>query len=602
MYLVPLSIVGFLTHSDHAIFLAFLLIIVGSGFLTFKSVELSEQGIHLHRWLGKQRVIDWADVEAVGTVDLWAMSKNSLWPFMGAHGFLGYSKDALRIETPKISLYLKPKDRAMFLDHVTLFSKRTNLVSPELLQPETPAHVPTGTLIFGWAPRQYLNTAPTILSLLFALFVVIEATRVFWTVILLISFPDIPEIDDRDLQVPTLSIPNEDNSFPAITQLGIKPLGKPLEDQVYTDVTMAFASWDGEVAEKYLTDTGASLDLFIKISDRPFNQDPALTDPKNFSIRSKVSDRLVDRDLAYYSALYARSLAVSGDSVAALNILNHDLDHADKMVAGNTSMMSVLQSVLIVAITTKAMHDLLGYSEIPTKDLLRTSSSIESYNNAKSGLRTAKKIEYMEMAKEIDGFIEGNTSFLDPISDETLKKKDRHPSDALAYKAIFKRNKTKKLFAERDRFFIHQIGRPCGKIESGASFEKEVEYKMRRAVWHPLEFASNIAGSLFTVLGLSFDGGLIERTCDNEFRLSSMQTLLAIKAFKNETGGYPPDLRSLVPNYLEEVPIDPYDHQPLKYDPDKLIIYSVGSDLRDSGGSEKIFPTDHLEPTITINF
>ena len=68
----------------------------------------------------------------------------------------------------------------------------------------------------------------------------------------------------------------------------------------------------------------------------------------------------------------------------------------------------------------------------------------------------------------------------------------------------------------------------------------------------------------------------------------------------------PEKLEQLVPEYIEEVPVDPYDGFPFRYDPKKVIefdcveaesiesvsmtgiVYSVGEDLIDQGGSTRV--------------
>ena len=62
--------------------------------------------------------------------------------------------------------------------------------------------------------------------------------------------------------------------------------------------------------------------------------------------------------------------------------------------------------------------------------------------------------------------------------------------------------------------------------------------------------------------------------------------LLAVKLFKMEKGRFPKSLDELVPQYLAEVPLDPFDLKPLRYKKrqGKWIIYSIGPDGKDDGG------------------
>jgi len=82
-------------------------------------------------------------------------------------------------------------------------------------------------------------------------------------------------------------------------------------------------------------------------------------------------------------------------------------------------------------------------------------------------------------------------------------------------------------------------------------------------------------------------------------------TFIAIRSYQAGQGGVlPPSLEALVPEYLDVVPRDPYDGQPLRYSAEKKIVYSVGGDGTDSGGSrstddEAAFE-DGKEPTLRL--
>ena len=82
----------------------------------------------------------------------------------------------------------------------------------------------------------------------------------------------------------------------------------------------------------------------------------------------------------------------------------------------------------------------------------------------------------------------------------------------------------------------------------------------------------------------------IERYC--ELSLQSVaqvrtgRTALAVERYRIDTGRFPDRLDQLVPKYLDNVPADPFDDQPLRYrqDDDRAVIYSVSSNLTDDGG------------------
>lgn len=60
-------------------------------------------------------------------------------------------------------------------------------------------------------------------------------------------------------------------------------------------------------------------------------------------------------------------------------------------------------------------------------------------------------------------------------------------------------------------------------------------------------------------------------------RFQIARALLAAQAYYRDHGQFPADRKELVPDYLPEIPVDPYDGKPLKYraDPAEPVIYSV---------------------------
>ena len=69
----------------------------------------------------------------------------------------------------------------------------------------------------------------------------------------------------------------------------------------------------------------------------------------------------------------------------------------------------------------------------------------------------------------------------------------------------------------------------------------------------------------------------------------SALTLMAIEQYRRANAGVAPArLSSLVPQYLNAVPVDPYSGQELRYrsEPDRVVVYSVGVNRKDDGGEK----------------
>ena len=79
-------------------------------------------------------------------------------------------------------------------------------------------------------------------------------------------------------------------------------------------------------------------------------------------------------------------------------------------------------------------------------------------------------------------------------------------------------------------------------------------------------------------------------------RYRTLLVTLAGQAFRRDHGHFPKTLGELVPDYLDEIPLDNFDGKPLKYrfDPAGPVVYSVFQNLTDDGGLE--WSHDSLPP------
>ena len=83
--------------------------------------------------------------------------------------------------------------------------------------------------------------------------------------------------------------------------------------------------------------------------------------------------------------------------------------------------------------------------------------------------------------------------------------------------------------------------------------------------------------------GQSFLG----RAAEAEARRRLLITALALERYRGRHGSYPDSLQQLVPELLQQPPVDFMDGQPLRYRPTDdghFVLYSVGLDCTDNGG------------------
>jgi hypothetical protein len=98
----------------------------------------------------------------------------------------------------------------------------------------------------------------------------------------------------------------------------------------------------------------------------------------------------------------------------------------------------------------------------------------------------------------------------------------------------------------------------------------------------------NLSALLFS--NYAHSGG---REGENLARLRLAITALAIEEFRSKKGNLPDKLDELKPDFLAEIPDDPFTESELSYRrlAKGYVTYSVGRDLMDDGGKEP--PADH---------
>jgi hypothetical protein len=89
----------------------------------------------------------------------------------------------------------------------------------------------------------------------------------------------------------------------------------------------------------------------------------------------------------------------------------------------------------------------------------------------------------------------------------------------------------------------------------------------------------------------------VARKCAENAQAAATSTILALLAYQHEHGALPERLEELVPRDLRQVPLDDFDGAALRYSRERRRLWSVGTDLRDEGGSDAEASTDMKQPT-----
>jgi hypothetical protein len=162
---------------------------------------------------------------------------------------------------------------------------------------------------------------------------------------------------------------------------------------------------------------------------------------------------------------------------------------------------------------------------------------------------------------------------------------------------LYQPNRTLSLFAEHARRRRHGSELPCRDAFAGDASRGSLGDRKLRIVLGP-----NPVGNLLAEISWPNFTKFEMRRCAAASRLGLVQLAAGLKAYAQAEGALPDRLDRLVPTYLGAIPLDRFDGAPLRYSKARGVVYSIGEDLVDAGGSEPPAPGDLTEPTVSVAF
>ncbi|MBU0678356.1 MAG: hypothetical protein KJ626_09580 [Verrucomicrobia bacterium] len=142
------------------------------------------------------------------------------------------------------------------------------------------------------------------------------------------------------------------------------------------------------------------------------------------------------------------------------------------------------------------------------------------------------------------------------------------------------------MFADYFRTAIANLSRPLSQQAVSQALLDAEAFQIRGRRF-PLHFLirNSFGKILFAVMTPAIEKVQIRERYTRTL-IRAIQTACALQTYRREAGEYPTDISLLVPEYLPEIPIDPFDDRPLRYAPHTGTLYSVGDNLIDDGGDD----------------
>jgi hypothetical protein len=164
---------------------------------------------------------------------------------------------------------------------------------------------------------------------------------------------------------------------------------------------------------------------------------------------------------------------------------------------------------------------------------------------------------------------------------------------------VFSLNKSQALFADAAATLIQDGAAPYSQLRIS-------KFQDRPSIGSML-MSGNVVGEVLFYMMQPATLSMLAKQKQSSCALQATRVILALRAFQLKHGTLPETLNALVPEFLDKVPADDFNGQPLHYSASKKIVYSVGKNLKDDGGDdrgndEKVVAARHLDFAFHFDF
>lgn len=347
--------------------------------------------------------------------------------------------------------------------------------------------------------------------------------------------------------------------------------------------------WDEEYVKKTIRDKKKYLGIIDKVISKTKIQYPINDDPYYIS--------------PYMNILYLNRLVIlssmekvnSGNIGDSINDIRKAIQFSQRIKnKADSNLINYMIALRLEYDALKWVQTLVSDYEVNPEDLRRFIAVLEEIPDLKNSsfpqvfygeFRFAYKLmgyplklsfqerkEYLSQAGTIE-LLDDDFSFKDKTDNDKLFD---DMQVILPWYYIHPNQSANKMFYKYKNYANRAAGF-CSKKEDETNIQKnEFEF---------MDFITpNSTGKIWEESITSFEG-YYQKNCLAHVYLEGLKLTIFIKQYKNKTGYLPNRLQDLVPEYLSEIPKDPFGGKPLKYSKQDQWVYSVGANLQDNGGS-----------------
>jgi len=383
------------------------------------------------------------------------------------------------------------------------------------------------------------------------------------------------KVDDSDLIPQYRSVPAESNALYTVLK-ATNQLYWPEAVEDKLDELRRGKTWDDRLATDVLARNHVCLAWF----EQSLQQQFVAPRGEAMGVEDRDPHLAALRTISKLECLQTAKLFHDHKETEAFRLALNIIEFGHRIEGSGGDAMHYLVGAAIKAEGLSRIQQMTAGTTLPEPELIRIIRALDRFGPNGAGLTNTLKTEYEVESKLLASFAVGDWQGLGITNS---------PAQQIAISNEFRRTfspeKTRAEFAQTTRMLLGWVPEPF----CNTRWPEFSKAKMIGTAWvqWAVQGRHNGVGDSMFAMQVPHLKRLFERKSQEAVFVRATQLLLALKVYVRREGHLPVSLTALTPEFFRQVPTDDFDGKPIRYSPGKKLIYSVGPDLKDSGGQKR---------------
>jgi hypothetical protein len=371
-----------------------------------------------------------------------------------------------------------------------------------------------------------------------------------------------PYVNDSDLRARREPVSDAENAFRTLEKAA-ELIWWPDEENLALSDLAQNTNWNSALATKALANNRETLRLLDTAMKLPAVQVP------EYRMQDALPYLAGWKRLAQVACIRANVSFNAGREVEAFQEALGLVRFGRQLQACQGGQIHYQVGSAVKSLGIQRIRDWAGRSRLSPPQLATVIRELDNVPDDSEPLVETLKVEYQVVTTALLDIRQGRMVVQE---DGTLKR-----YVPIKFLPVYNHNKTRRLFASATRTLIL-----CVDVPYSEGKRPDFDHRPGPA---KLILGGNVAGETAFWLHMPMVDKLIAYRCQEDVAMQTTRLLLAMRAYQLKLGRLPGSLEALTPEFVPSVPEDAFNSAPLMYSPEFKVIYSVGENLRDDGGS-----------------